>query len=68
MISGCNISDRKNFYFEDTNNTISNDKICFAYCMERQDTNDNRSVLYAFQYHCDYEIECNDGECICKTR
>lgn len=67
ILSGCNIHNRDNYYFEDTGNDITNDQLCYRLCMEKERTNDNRRFTL-MTYHCDYEpVICGDGICVCKT-
>lgn len=71
LMSGCEdhyvVSNRKNFEFQNMNDSIKNDEKCLELCKSREGT----ETIYngnSGTYRCDYEpVICNGDVCLCKT-
>ena len=51
---------RKNYYFDDLNSSVDNERECYRLCVMRE--------THELYYRCDYDpVICDNGECVCKT-
>jgi hypothetical protein len=70
LIAGCmtnQISNRKNFEFKNTNDSVLNDQKCLELCKDREGETGYYDGNPA-RYTCDYEpVICEGDKCLCKT-
>ena len=60
LLSGCEVTNRQNFYFDDTENIVMNEMKCYNICQNRANND--------WHYKCDYSpVVCDNGKCVCKT-
>ncbi len=60
LIGGCVLTPNPvNYEIEDKENMVDNEQECYKLCKQREDN--------SYKYHCEYEVVCDDGKCLCKT-